>query len=373
MRDEPLPYKISYAQNREDILLEGMLKNVEKGFYVDIGANHPVKDSVTKLFYDKGWMGINVEPSPVLFAKVASARPRDINLNIGVGDKKEKKIFRFYKNGDGLSTFSLDMMNDYETQSDEHTNTYEDSEIEIDTLKSIFTRHPVKDVHFIKIDVEGFEYEVLHGNDWKRFRPWVICIEATHIKKDWDEYIKANNYIPLFFDGLNQYYIAEEHKEIIDNFSYAFTIFPTPILTLQAHRFVEGQQKTIRKLVHIDNERAHFIGEINRLQHEIDKISGVKGSVKNAARAVDRAALVYIDKLNKPRLTKVPDIDVSGLAKLSDVRKAVRLHDMEAFYTNNSGERVAFKAVSSTYRTLTRVPVRGLKKVKRTIQARRRK
>jgi hypothetical protein len=41
---------ISYSQNNEDILLWRALKNVEKGFYIDVGANHPVDDSVTKLF-----------------------------------------------------------------------------------------------------------------------------------------------------------------------------------------------------------------------------------------------------------------------------------------------------------------------------------
>jgi hypothetical protein len=56
---------VSYAQNYEDILLGRALRKSE-GFYIDVGANHPVFHSVTKLFHDRGWRGINVEPSPVL-------------------------------------------------------------------------------------------------------------------------------------------------------------------------------------------------------------------------------------------------------------------------------------------------------------------
>jgi len=46
---------ISYAQNHEDVLLYRALKGVGKGFYIDVGANDPEEDSVTKAFYDRGW------------------------------------------------------------------------------------------------------------------------------------------------------------------------------------------------------------------------------------------------------------------------------------------------------------------------------
>jgi hypothetical protein len=58
----------------------------------------------------------------------------------------------------------------------------------------------------LKVDVEGHEYEVLAGNDWSRFRPEVICIEADHIIKDWRPLLRKNGYKLVFFDGLNEYY-----------------------------------------------------------------------------------------------------------------------------------------------------------------------
>ena len=53
---------ISYSQNYEDIYLWRLLQDVHHGFYIDVGAFDHQKDSVTKLFYDRGWSGINIEP-----------------------------------------------------------------------------------------------------------------------------------------------------------------------------------------------------------------------------------------------------------------------------------------------------------------------
>ena len=376
MRDDvTMPFKVSYAQNREDILLEGMLKNIEEGFYVDVGANHATLDSVTKLFYDKGWRGINVEPSPDLFEGIIAARPRDINLNIGMGAKKERRKFRYYKNGDGLSTFSPGMMEEYSKNHDVHTDTYEDSEVQIETLSEVLKEHAPKNIHFMKIDVEGFEYEVLRGNDWKKFRPWVICIEATHIQHEWDKYLQKQDYVLLLFDGLNNYYVANEHSEIIESFSYAKTIFPTPILTRQAAMFVKELQKSngnlATRIANFDVERAHLVSEVTRLHHEIARTSGIKGSVKSVARAVDRAAAVYIAKLNKPKVVKTKQLDITKNASLDETLRRVRLYDFMSLYGNGSGERMLYRAANGIYRQATRTPLKGMKRARRAIQARR--
>ncbi len=77
---------ISYAQNGEDVLLYRALRHVVRGCYIDVGAADPVIDSVTCAFYERGWRGINIEPSPAAFARLAAARPEDLNLNIAAGE-----------------------------------------------------------------------------------------------------------------------------------------------------------------------------------------------------------------------------------------------------------------------------------------------
>src|SRR4029078_5513185 len=77
---------VSYAQNLEDVILWRALHDVESGFYIDVGASSPVVDSVTLAFYERGWRGINLEPHPEAHAALLSARPRDKNLNMALGD-----------------------------------------------------------------------------------------------------------------------------------------------------------------------------------------------------------------------------------------------------------------------------------------------
>lgn len=95
----------SYAQDCEDIILYGVLKDIDKGFYIDVGANDPEFMSVTKAFYDRGWNGINIEPLHALCAKLVQERPRDINLCIGCG--KERGKMDLYECG-LMSTFSTE-------------------------------------------------------------------------------------------------------------------------------------------------------------------------------------------------------------------------------------------------------------------------
>jgi hypothetical protein len=52
----------SYSQHQEDLLIDLLLGQKATGFYVDVGANHPVRNSNTKRFSDRGWTGINAEP-----------------------------------------------------------------------------------------------------------------------------------------------------------------------------------------------------------------------------------------------------------------------------------------------------------------------
>src|SRR5262249_61061466 len=45
--------------------------------YVEIGGNHPIRNSNTWLLYKAGCRGVLVEPNPELAALLAHVRPRD--------------------------------------------------------------------------------------------------------------------------------------------------------------------------------------------------------------------------------------------------------------------------------------------------------
>lgn len=238
--------RLYYAQNKEDLLIKSFFPDVHDGFYIDVGANNPVIDSVTKLLYDEGWSGINVEPISRHFDALREQRPRDINLKIGLSDKLGKLKFREYIEGDGLSTFDKEMVDYYKNESHPFpTKKYEEYIVPVQTLKDVIAEHGVKHIHFVKIDVEGYEYEVIQGYDWADVRPELLCIEANHITKDWKPVLKSHSYHEVFFDGINSYFLAEESMHRKDYFNYPDAVFSgNPVYYpafLEIEEQVEGQ------------------------------------------------------------------------------------------------------------------------------------
>lgn len=219
---------LSYAQNFEDVILWRALHSVQNGFYIDLGAWSPDVHSVTRLFYEHNWHGINVEPNPVYFAELVKQRLRDINLQVAIGDKDGTAEMSMVADT-GLSTlhepFAIECIsNGWEVKKEE---------VSIITLKKLYEVHvPAgQEVHFLKIDVEGFEKYVLLGNDWAHCRPWVIVLEAMIPNRQeenhsgWEHILLDNDYHFVYADGLNRFYLAKEHSELLAYFKYPPNIF----------------------------------------------------------------------------------------------------------------------------------------------------
>lgn len=216
-------YKISYAQNFEDLVLAGLLKSVSTGFYVDVGANHPELDSVTKIFYEKGWRGLNVEPNDDLHRLLEEQRPRDINVRAAASSQPGSLTLRIYDGLDGLSTISRDTQAVHAASLADRR--FRDVQVPVVCLADLLSQHrPTGDIHFLKVDVEGLELEVLLGNDWRRFRPWVLCLERnlqSARQAAICTYLREMGYQAVFWDGINDFFVADERLEVWKSFSYA--------------------------------------------------------------------------------------------------------------------------------------------------------
>lgn len=211
---------VSFAQNFEDVMLWRALKSVSNGYYIDVGAHDPDSDTVTRAFYERGWRGINIEPVKTYHDALCRARSRDINLRLAAGPARGTR--RFYEiPGTGLSTLDPEISARHARagwQSAEHT-------IEQRPLRDIWSEHVTGDVHFLKIDVEGAEAEVLAGADLERQRPWIIVVEATEplsqvsSHEAWEPMLTRADYRFVYFDGLNRFYIAAERNELAECFN----------------------------------------------------------------------------------------------------------------------------------------------------------
>jgi len=212
---------ISYTANFEDVLLERCFRNVEQGFFIDIGAHHPTYASVTRWFYDRGWSGINIEPGDGIEA-FRRDRPRDINLEVAVADFEGQAKFWVHTGNTGTSTLQRDIPDVVAERAGE----IRAIDVKVTTLQSIVTDHAAgRQVHFLKIDAEGAENAIVLSTDWTKFRPEVIVIESTEPytnkrrTEPWQERLDQSAYRMAYFDGVNDFWVRDESNHLLKNFT----------------------------------------------------------------------------------------------------------------------------------------------------------
>lgn len=171
----------SYSQDGEDMILKTLFEQKKgyKGFFVDVGAHHPVRFSNTKYFYNRGWRGINIEPTPDAIKAFKLFRKRDINLNIGIGPEKGNLTFHCF-NEPALNSFSKEVSERIDRESDKYK-IIQRLEIDVLPLSEVFDKHlpSGQKIDFISIDVEGLDFQVLQSNNWDKYEPEVILIEEN--------------------------------------------------------------------------------------------------------------------------------------------------------------------------------------------------
>lgn len=208
----------SYAQNLEDVLLFRALGNINQGSYIDVGAGDPEYNSVTKAFYDLGWSGINIEPEPGFFSRLNKDRERDVNLDVALSDKEGEITFYAVGGHEELLTVMPVLADEYQAQG----RPVEEITLMARTLQDVVSEFVDGPVHFLKVDVEGAEGKVLQGADFTTFRPWIVVVESVAFGRDtldWEDILLAANYGYVYFDGLNRFYVATEHNDLVSHFA----------------------------------------------------------------------------------------------------------------------------------------------------------
>ena len=159
---------LSYAQNFEDVILWRALGTLPAGRYLDIGAQHPVVDSVSRSFYEHGWRGTHVEPSAHYAGLLREDRPDEHVLQVALGQDEGQLTFHEFPDT-GLSTLDA-------TIAARHV---DDGFACVPVKVPVLTLDQVlgdmeAEPHWMKIDVEGAERQVLQGWRHSPLRPWEI-------------------------------------------------------------------------------------------------------------------------------------------------------------------------------------------------------
>ena len=168
----------SYSQEGEDMILRRIFEGRKEGFYVDVGAYHPILHSNTYFFYRMGWRGINIEPNTEYIRLFHQYRARDINLPIGVSDVSTNLKYYMF-NEPALNTFEEDIAK-RPTRNEKQYYPTGETAIKVQRLETILQEHLPENrkIDFISVDVEGHEFKVIRSNDWKMFRPRCLLVEV---------------------------------------------------------------------------------------------------------------------------------------------------------------------------------------------------
>jgi FkbM family methyltransferase len=304
---------ISYSLNFEDVILHRLFPINQTGFYVDVGAGHPRFENDTFSLYQRGWRGINIEPNHGFHARLMEERPRDTNLRVVLSDGFGGVLTYYELNGSGLSTCDVEQAMAYQASGRDVVL----REVPMTTLSSILTEASVDHINILKVDVEGFEEKVLNGNDWEKFRPDVVVVEATYpespVRRPTNilSSMEQRGYRRVHFDGLNDFYLERE--------------FAAPEgLTLPPNvfdRFVPHQIADLRELV--ESLRTNFAAsqeyafslkaqvdealrtaealavENRRIGHQTAHLSSENRRLRGAAEQM-RAELLVLNQLLEP-------------------------------------------------------------------------
>jgi FkbM family methyltransferase len=167
---------VSYSQCAEDAILQTLVSPTP-GTYIDIGSGHPIRGSNTYALYQRGWSGLLVDPLQANTALSQRLRPRDAVVSGLCGQKDVEAIEFFEYDIYEYSTASRPRVDELAKRGHLHSQSYDLSVLSLATLVDRFN---LSSASVLSIDVEGFELDVLAGNDWESFRPEFIVVE------EWD-------------------------------------------------------------------------------------------------------------------------------------------------------------------------------------------
>src|SRR5215813_1327075 len=211
---------LSYSQNMEDYHLWLAFEGQRTGFYIDIGAGHPIADNVSFFFYERGWQGVVVEPQQNLVDLYLRLRPRDTSICSLIGTRADLVDFHVFAAFHGLSTTSE--QNAIAARSLGATS--QTMQMPVGGLAELCKNYATTTIDFLKVDVEGAEADVLVSGDWDRFRPKVVIMEAIAPVtgepswEEWEPFLLARGYRFVLFDTLNRFYVAEEQPQLAAQF-----------------------------------------------------------------------------------------------------------------------------------------------------------
>ena len=209
--------KKTYSMDQEDLAVLKYVENKKNGFYLDIGAHHPLQRNNTYLLFKKGWNGINIDINEFSIELFNYLRPKDMNLQIAVSDRKGKIKIYYQKEFSQLNTTDKIIAKEHFGEK------FKDKEVKCDTIQNILdnSKFNKKKIDFLNIDVEGAEEKVLKCLNFDIHNPTVICIEILGYRS----MEKKEREINIKNDSIYKILLSYNYRKIWSGPNYCSHIF----------------------------------------------------------------------------------------------------------------------------------------------------
>jgi FkbM family methyltransferase len=368
----------SYAQNFEDVILWRVLQHVKCGFYIDIGAQDPVIDSVSLAFYENGWRGTHVEPTAHYARALREARPDEEVIEAAIGAEEQTIIF-FEFPDTGLSTGEELIARAHEARG----HALKRTSVPALPLFKILDAHKEREIHWLKIDVEGMECQVIKSWYPSDVRPWVVLVESTKPNssepafEDWHTDLEALGYEFVYFDGINRFYLSKEHPELRSGFLAGPNVFDDFVLSGTASsqfcsRVTSETDKLRKELTLVTSETDKLRKELTSRVEEVVSLSQALRHAESDA-SLQRAKLEHSQSIWKEANAKLiaevalkaqslaeERVNLVSLTRTLATEQAAAIHlrrELDAVYKSTSW---AITAPLRTFSIGARWLVRGL-------------
>ena len=206
--------KKSYSFGGCDLLIDYIFKSKKRGFYLDVGCQHPVSNNNTYLLYKRGWSGINIDLDPKNIRLFDLERPNEINICKCVSSDNSKKDLFFFHSGSPI--------NSLEKKTTKDKSNFSLKKIETFTLNSILEDYKIQHIDYFNLDVEGHELDVLKNFNIQKYKPKVISVEFIDFQMNKLEF-RNNNIDRILKSELYKYFTSNNYHFV--NWTHADLIF----------------------------------------------------------------------------------------------------------------------------------------------------
>ena len=206
--------KKSYSFGGCDLLIDYIFKTKKKGFYLDVGCQHPVSNNNTYLLYKRGWHGINIDLDPKNIRLFNLERPKEINICKCVSSNNSKKDLFFFHPGSPV--------NSLEKKTIKNKSNFSLKKIKTFTLNSILEDLKIQHIDYFNLDVEGHEIDILKNFNISYYKPKVVSVEFIDDQMKELEF-KNNNINRVLQSDLYKYFTSNDYHFV--NWSHADLIF----------------------------------------------------------------------------------------------------------------------------------------------------